>query len=241
MPKKLFSIPLILVLVFVLGLAAVNASVYNGTVVLTCTDWTAMNTGSHILDRNNLSSNLENFLINIWDGAGTLLYSRGFTNVLGTYAVGIGSDPYDVAPQYNPIRWQLSSAAGNGLPLQIDFEATGNCDGLPTYGSVGGGGSEPPTSNPQPPAVSSTPGTVIPSGSVVGLLTADTLASYAPGLSTDITLHAGQTFWVVGLDTTEAYYKIVLANGYLWIPAALMVPTPGAPWYSTPLPTLIVD
>lgn len=234
MSKKLFSIPLVLVLVFVLGLAAVNASVYNGTVDITCTGWTALNTGSHVLDRNNLSSNLENFIINVWDGAGTLIFSRGYTNVLGTYAVGIDASPYDLAPQYNPINWQLKSAAGNGLPQQIDFEATGTCAGLPTFGS------EPPASNPQP-VVSSVPGTAIPSGSVVGLLTADTLASYAPGYSTHITLHAGQTFWVVGLDATAAYYKIVLANAYLWVPAELMVPTPGAPWYSTPLPTRTVS
>ncbi len=237
MSKKLLSIPLVLILVLLFGLSAVSASVYNGTVVLTCTDWTAWQTGTHVLDRNNLSSNLENFIITVWDGAGTVIFARGYTNLLGTYP-GIGSDTYDLAPQSNPIRWQLSSAAGNGLPVQIDYETTGTCAGLPT---IGGETPEPPPAAPVSPAPASTPGTAIPSGSVVGLLTADTLAYYAPGLSTDITLHAGQTYWVVGLDATEAYYKIVLANAYLWVPADLMVPNPGAPWNSTPLPTRTVS
>ncbi len=200
-----------------------QASVYNGTVEITCTGWTALNTGSHILDRDNTNGGRESLLIEAWDGDGTLLYSLSYSNVLTEYTGGIGSGIWTTAPNNNPITWRLTSVAGNGYVEQIDFVATGECAGLPTWAG--------------PDQVA------IPSGAVVGSFVATTALYTAPSAdaATTFVMNAGQTLWVYGVDASGQYYQVQLAGQLLWVPVSTMGPNYDAVWNGTPLPTTVVN
>jgi hypothetical protein len=110
-----------------------GASVYEGTVVFTCTTFTASGTGPHTLDRDNTGSNEERLRIDIFDGTGLELYTLTYENFLGTYSGGIiGTTPFLTEPTANPLRFVLTSLAGNGLDEQVDSDITGTCDEIPT-------------------------------------------------------------------------------------------------------------
>lgn len=220
MSRKLLIVGAMLVVSLLAVFTVAYASIYNGTVNLTCTDWTAFGTGSHILDRDNTGSEREALRIDITDGAGTLIYTATYDNVLGTYSGGIGSDTYTIAPQFNPITFTLTSLAGNELPEQVDYVQQGSCEGLPNYGNV-----------------------CLPltAGAVVGDMPFDTQAFYEPGKqANDVVVNAG-TYWVLGADESGQYYKILLACQYLWVPVDSMQPSFQPPWQGQPLPTTLVD
>jgi hypothetical protein len=144
MSRKVVLVILILAAVMMLLIVpAVYASVYNGTVIFSCINADAAGTGSHTLDRDNTGSGQEALRVDITDGYGTLIYTLSFSNVLGTFAGGIGDFFYTTAPAANPITFTLTSLAGNGLPEQVDYVAQGSCDGLPTVGTAN-------CPNPQP-------------------------------------------------------------------------------------------
>ncbi len=211
-----------LLVAFVL-VGVVHASTYNGTVTFTCTTWSAASTGSHVLDRDNTGTGQERITINLYDGAGTLLHTETYQNVLGTYGGGASLGTYDLAaPAYNPLRFVMISPAGNGLPEQVDVDVTGTCAGLPTY------------------AAPNTCGLNIPSGSVVGEAPNGAQIYYAPGGISTVTLNPG-TYIVVGQDESETYYKIVLACQFVWVRKDTMQPSYQAPQNGMPLPTRIVS
>ncbi len=163
------------------------------------------------------------------DGAGTLLYTLTYQNLLDTYVGGTGNFLYTTTPQYNPITFTVMSLAGNGLPEQVDFVAQGDCDGLPTF--------QMPSPKPL-----SLPFVPIPTGSVVGRLTRTAQIFYAPGEeSPGNVLPGGQTFWVVGFDETSQYAKLVLACQYVWVQADAIGPNFKEPWFGAPLPDRVVE
>jgi hypothetical protein len=130
--RKLFSAAAVVALVAVLGVSTADASVYEGTVELTCTTVTAAGTGAHILDRDNTGSGQEALRIDVVDGNGTPIYTLSFQNTLGTFAAGmLGTTLYTTAPEANPITFTLTSLAGNGLPEQVDVTSVGACDTIP--------------------------------------------------------------------------------------------------------------
>ena len=225
--KKRYVLTVVALLLAVVAFAVpsthvAHASVYNGTVAITCTGWTALNTGSHILDRDNTNLGRESLLIEAWDGDGTLIYSLGYSNVLTTFSSGIGSGVWTTAPNNNPITWRLTSLAGNGYAAQVDFVAVGECAGLPTW--VG---------SDQVP---------IPAGSVVGSFVVTTALYTAPSAdaATTFVMNAGQTLWVYGVDASGQYYQVQLAGQLLWVPVSTMGPNYDAVWNGTPLPTTVV-
>ena len=114
----------------------IDDSVYNGTVIFSCTGVVAAGTGSHVLDRDNTGAGQEALRIDITDGLGTTIFTFTYQNVLGAYGGGIGNFTYDLAPQANPITFRLTSLAGNGLPEQLDYEQQGWCEGLNTLLAV---------------------------------------------------------------------------------------------------------
>ncbi len=110
---------------------------YQGTVELTCTDFTALNSGAHTLDRDNTGSGQERIELRATDGTGAEIYFLSYTNALGTYPAGIiGTTPYDTAPVANPITFTIVSPAGNGLPEQVDEVFFGSCETIPPTASV---------------------------------------------------------------------------------------------------------
>ncbi len=130
--RKVLAAVAVIALLGLFGAGQAEASTYDGTVVLTCTDLTAAGTGASILDRDNTGVGQEALTIEVTDGAGTVLYTLDFQNSLGTYSAGlINTTAYATAPAVNPLRFTLTSHAGNGLPEQVDVDVTGSCDSIP--------------------------------------------------------------------------------------------------------------
>ncbi|MBL8133791.1 MAG: hypothetical protein JNL42_18155 [Anaerolineae bacterium] len=121
----------------------------------------------------------------------------------------------------------------NGVCLAEDYEdASANLSGLPTlspYVICGSGA-----------ATATGCSLTLPSGSVVGEAPLGAQIYYAPGQVTSMTLNPG-TYWVIGMDASGAYYKIVLACQYVWVPVASMQPSYQAPQNGAPLPTRVVS
>jgi hypothetical protein len=83
----------------------------------------------------------------------------------------------------------------------------------------------------------------IPAGSVVGTFTQDTTLLFDPSATsqTDSTLHAGQSLWVIGLDSTGQYYQVLLSGVFYWVPVGSLGPNYDGVWNGTPLPTTTVE
>lgn len=88
--------------------------------------------GRWILDRNNDGADNERYIIHVSDGYGNTLYFKDITHRLGTGGPATTDIlEYSTEPISNPIHFSMTSPAGNSLPEQIAFEATGLCAGLP--------------------------------------------------------------------------------------------------------------
>jgi hypothetical protein len=59
--------------------------------------------------------------------------------------------------------------------------------------------------------------------------------------TTAITMPAGKTAWVLGMDETGEFYKFVWSCNYLWAPVGTMGPNYDDTWLGTPLPTTVVE
>lgn len=83
----------------------------------------------------------------------------------------------------------------------------------------------------------------MPTTAVVGAFVADTRAYWAPDamIEPEIVFETGKTAWVLGVDETGAYYKIVWGCDYLWVPVSSMGPNYDDTWNGAPLPTDIVS
>jgi hypothetical protein len=83
----------------------------------------------------------------------------------------------------------------------------------------------------------------IPDTAVVGTFVADVVADWTPGVPTGpaVTLEAGKTAWVLGVDESGAYYKIFWGCQTLWVPVGAMGPNFDDVWHGTPLPTGVVS
>jgi hypothetical protein len=84
---------------------------------------------------------------------------------------------------------------------------------------------------------------VLTDTSVVGAFVQDALVYADPGVpsSPAITLPAGKTTWVLGVDESGQYYKIRWACQYLWVPVGTMGPNFDEVWNGHPLPTEVVE
>jgi len=222
---------LVLVVASAVGLVGHDRPVYgisyDGTMIIDCDGFVA-DDASAWLDRDNTGRQEEHYILIAWDGAGNVIYFQDSTANLGERVNGIGVASWTTPPECNPITFQAISAAGNELPEEIGFEATGVCEGLPTC-------------NGQVPGCDML--IDIPSTAVGGAFVADALAYYEPGklVEPETTITAGNTAWVLGVDATGAYYKIVWGCQYLWVPVSTMGPNNDAVWNGTPLPTGVVE
>jgi len=83
----------------------------------------------------------------------------------------------------------------------------------------------------------------IPDTAVVGAFTADAQAYWKPGELTApvVVLEAGKTAWVLGVDASGAYYKVIWNCQYLWVPVNTLGPNYDEVWNGTPLPTTVVS
>lgn len=221
---------LVLVCASAVGLAGQDGSVYgfsyDGTMVIDCDGFVA-DDASAWLDRDNTGNQEEHFILIAWDGAGNIIFFQDSTANLGERVNGIGVASWTSPPECNPITFQGISAAGNGLPEEVGYEATGTCAGLPSCAQVPGCDmliNIPPTA-------------------VGGAFVADALAYWKPGMLVEphTTIQAGKTAWVLGVDASGAYYKIIWGCQYLWVPVSTMGPNFDAVWNGAPLPTGVVE
>jgi hypothetical protein len=83
----------------------------------------------------------------------------------------------------------------------------------------------------------------LPETAAVGVFVNDAEVLWAPDPSaqTGVTLEAGQTARVLGLDESGNYYQIVWVGTYLWVPVGSLSPNPDEVWQNAPLPTETVD
>lgn len=83
----------------------------------------------------------------------------------------------------------------------------------------------------------------IPSTAVGGAFVADAPVYWKPGELTNplVTIKAGNTARVIGLDASGQYYKIIWGCDFVWVPKATMGPNYDAVWNGAPLPTAVVE
>jgi hypothetical protein len=70
-----------------------------------------------------------------------------------------------------------------------------------------------------------------------------TPAYFAPSANavTPITIAAGKTLWVLGVDSSGDFYKVVMAGRYFWVPVDTMGPNFDNVWQGRPLPTNVIS
>jgi hypothetical protein len=85
-------------------------------------------------------------------------------------------------------------------------------------------------------------GLPIPEGSVVGAFVSSAPVFWEPGKEAvpPLTIEASKTAWVLGVDATLAYYKIIWACQYLWVPVGTMGPNNDTLWNGKALPVTVV-
>lgn len=118
-----------------------------------------------------------------------------------------------------------------------------NADGMGTTTITNAVVTPPGDTDAESPALPGPDLVELPSGSVVGAFVTTTPAYYAPraNAETDTVIEAAKTLWVLGVDASGNYYKVVLAGTYLWVPVETMGPNYDEVWNGTPLPTNVVD
>lgn len=83
----------------------------------------------------------------------------------------------------------------------------------------------------------------IPATAVGGSFVADAPVYWKPGELTSplVTIAAGNTARVIGLDASGQYYKIIWGCDFVWVPKATLGPNYDAVWNGAPLPTAVVE
>ncbi len=83
----------------------------------------------------------------------------------------------------------------------------------------------------------------IPQGAVGGMFVADAPVYWAPGelASPAVTIPAGSSARVIGMDETGQFYQIIWVCNYLWVPANTLAPNSDAVWQGQPLPSSVVQ
>ncbi len=79
----------------------------------------------------------------------------------------------------------------------------------------------------------------VPASAVMGTFVSDAMLYYAPGklVAPQMSLPAGQSAYVLGVNSTGGYYKIMWVCQHLWVPVDAVGPTYDDVWNGRPLPT----
>ncbi len=83
----------------------------------------------------------------------------------------------------------------------------------------------------------------IPATAVGGTFVADAPVYWAPGKLANplVTIAAGNSARVIGLDASGEYYQIIWGCNFLWVPKATLGPNYDAVWHGAPLPTGVIE
>jgi hypothetical protein len=226
-----------------------SASIIQGLTGDSTTATSAINSINTSVGTTNISDALSK-------GGTVLGTDRGVPRVLVLFSDGFpeGVDTVDQAlATANNIGGQGISIIGVGVGLNSvgrDFFArlSDRFIEVPGFGDLAGivGALAGEICNPPPPRAGGSSCLTIPAGSVVGELTSTSRIYWAPGkISPEGVLQPtpdNKTFWVVGIDETGEYYKIILSCQYIWVPVGVMGPAFGDPvWQGAALPTNVVE
>ena len=83
----------------------------------------------------------------------------------------------------------------------------------------------------------------IPETAVGGTFVADAPIYWTPGELTSplVTIKAGNSARVLGLDASGEYYQIIWVCDFVWVPRATLGPNYDAVWNGAPLPTDVIE
>ncbi|MGQ9850138.1 MAG: hypothetical protein ACUVSU_08835 [Aggregatilineaceae bacterium] len=189
---------------------------------LDCAGFTDLGS-SFTSNRDNTGSGQEAYIITGTDGYGKVIFSFAWSVPVG-FVGSFGSSPWTSAPSANPLTLRFISLAGNGYEEQLVMEVRGECAGLPW-------------------AMGCDVLLPIPATAVGGAFVADAPVYWKPGELTSplVTIAAGNTARVIGLDASGQYYKIIWGCDFVWVPRATLGPNYDAVWNGAPLPTAVVE
>lgn len=96
------------------------------------------------------------------------------------------------------------------------------------------------------PAAEAIPGpdmVAIPAGAVVGTFTANTPLYFDDnaGSASSYAMEIGKSLWVIGINASGTFYKVLLSGQTYWVPVDNIGPTYDDVWNGTPLPTSVVE
>lgn len=137
--------------------------------------------------------------------------------------------------------------AGPGTWTNLGFEVPGDDSG--TWGRPGDWSISPTeiTCSGESAEVDPVPGCdmsiLLPADAVVGRFNANTEAYFAPGMPTNppTVIEVGKTYYVIGQDATESYYKVVVSCSLVWVPKSSVGSNYDAVWHGAPLPVTVVE
>ncbi|MBP8973498.1 MAG: hypothetical protein KBH93_06440 [Anaerolineae bacterium] len=176
------------------------------------------------------------------------LYSN-ITSEGGTYSIGpSGSDQsysglwdmYTATLNAQNQWWKKHTIYKGATPdtgvdvwTQITYDCTGKSDGQLAEITVTSGAAEPGCDALLP----------IPATAVGGTFVADAPVYWAPGQLTSplVTITAGNSARVIGVDASGQYYKIIWVCDFVWVPVGTIGPNYDDVWHGAPLPTAVVD
>ena len=156
-----------------------------------------------------------------------------------------GTDLVSALYPYDPISYTFSTTMSG----MFSFGVTGVEPGVmviidTTCTPAPGGGGSAPSAGTVPANV---PGcdmlTALPDDAAVGVFLAETGILWGPGadMATGLTMPAGKTAWVLGMDESGQFYKFVFSCSYLWAPVRAMGINHDDVWNGAPLPVTVVE
>lgn len=135
--KKITLISIFVLLIGLVGVA--NAAVSDDlNWEVSCDGFTNVS-GGLMLDRDNTGTGHETFIITGLDGAGNVIFgpvSEDFFTGSSLYINDGITFEWTATPIANPLYVTVISPAGNGLPEQLVYSASGRCSGLPDSDEV---------------------------------------------------------------------------------------------------------
>ncbi|MBL8146561.1 MAG: hypothetical protein JNL34_09275 [Anaerolineae bacterium] len=79
--------------------------------------------------------------------------------------------------------------------------------------------------------------------SVVGTFTQTTPVYGQPSAdsASNVVIEAGKSYWVLGVDASGGYYRVIIGCSLVWVPVATVGPNYDDVWGGRPLPTNVVS
>ncbi|MEL7674615.1 MAG: hypothetical protein AAGU78_12815 [Chloroflexota bacterium] len=235
MRSQLLGLAVALVLALVLGGLPAPASAAPGATIQSIT------LNGCFIDVTFQVQDAGSYYVNLWDDGNFRAGAGGAVPANGTMTVRyvIGDPILEGAPGIG-----IYVENGLGIAATTTYDADGN------YAVSAAVGDPCAAANATSASVLNVTGVAgcdvlmpIPPQAVVGTFVAPAEVYYAPGKLTSplITLPAGKSAWVFGMDASGEYYKFMWNCQTLWVKVGTIGPNFDATWQGRPLPTTVVS